>query len=430
MNILFVSGHLPSSEARQAGQKISYHLCQHLARRNTVHLLGFATAGEFQTCSNDSGKIFTSHAILPVTPARRLLGVALAPALPLCVAARYQGRFRATLESALRREHFDAIIFDHMAMWQYAGMVAGNLVRVGIAHDVLSQLWSRKAANGGHCTAELESRRLRNWQRKVMRNLELVCALNRKDCQLISELQTDLPLFVLQPWFSRPSGECSPAAPRDDNSLVFTGAFDRNENVDAVRFAVDEILPQITAAVPQSTLYVAGFAAHMLGKRVAGHSAVRLVGFLPDLPAFLARMQIALLPLRLGAGIKTKVLECMAAGVAVITTPVGAEGIPGQNGVHYLVGSTAPELAEHAILLLRNRDLRERMGDKAREFIQTNYDFEESARDFESLLAQHVSRRQPGTSPLRERAKERQSVAVPRSARAPKCRQTRKDCLR
>ncbi len=416
MNILFVSGHLPSPEARQAGQKVSYHLCQHLARRNTVHLLAFATPSEFQTCGNDSAEIFLTRTILPVTAARRLLGVVLAPTRPLCVAARYQVRFRATLESVLRREHFDAIIFDHMAMWQYAGMVAGNTVRVGIAHDVLSQLWSRKAANGWHYTAEVESRRLRHWQRKVMRNLDLACAFNRKDCQLISELPTDLPLFLLQPWFSCPSKAGPQAAPREDKSLVFTGAFDRNENVDAVKFAVDDILPLITAVVPQSTLYVTGFATHKLGERVAAHSAVRLLDFLPGLPAFLSRMQIALLPLRLGAGIKTKVLECMAAGVAVVTTAVGAEGIPGEDGVHYLVGNTARELAGHAILLLRNRDLRDHIGDSARAFIRATYDFEKSVHEFESTLLQCVNRRRPETSPIRDPVIADECVDARRSA--------------
>ncbi len=430
MNILFASGHLPSPEARQAGQKISYYLCQYLARRNTVHLLAFSAASEFQTGGNDSGEIFASRTILPVTSVRRLLGVVSAPTLPLCVAARHQGQFCATLESVLRREHFDAIIFDHMAMWQYAGMVAGNTVRVGIAHDVLSQLWARRAAKGWHYMAEVESRRLRNWQRKVMRNLDLACAFNSKDCRLLSELPTDLPLFLLQPWFSRPSKAGPQAEPRADKSLVFTGAFDRNENVDAVEFAVDDILPQITSTMPQSTLYVTGAATHMLGKRVAGHPAVRFVGFLPDLPAFLSQMQIALLPLRLGAGIKTKVLECMAAGVAVVTTPVGAEGIPGENGVHYLVGNTARELAGHAIFLLRNRDLCGRMGESAREFIRTNYDFEKSAQEFESTLAQCVNRRQPETSPMRDPARDDECVDAPRAAQMTKHRQTQQDCVR
>jgi len=148
--------------------------------------------------------------------------------------------------------------------------------------------------------------------------------------------------------------------------------------------------------VPQYRFYLAGCSCETLPRQVTRHPAVRIAGFVSDLQSFLLRMQIALLPLRLGAGIKTKVLECMAAGLPVITTPVGAEGIPGQDGVHFLIGRTAEELAGHAILLLRNPSLRTRIGESAKEFIQTNYDFESSARKFERMLMQGVSQRQSG----------------------------------
>jgi len=400
MNILFLSAHLPSPDARQAGQKISYYLCRHFAQRHTLQLLAFSTASELETDSPESAQLFTSRTILPVSAATRLLGVARAPGLPLSVAARYQGRFRRALASLLRSQYFDIVLLDHMAMWQYARYVPATAVRAGIAHDVLSQLWARKAENGRHFAARLETRRLRDWESNAVHNLDLVCVLNSKDSRLILELKNEVPHCVLQPWFSRPSDADISTTTREANSMVFTGAFDRGENVDAVEFAIQELLPQIAIAVPQCTYHLAGFAGDTLSRRVIRHPAVRIEGFVPDLPVFLSGMQIALLPLRLGAGIKTKVLECMAAGVAVVTTPVGVEGIPGRNGVHYLVGRTAEELARHAILLLRNQALRDRIGESAREFIRAGYDFARSARHFEQMLMLRVSQQPPGVKPM------------------------------
>jgi glycosyltransferase involved in cell wall biosynthesis len=396
MNILFLSAHLPSPHARQAGQKISYYLCQFLAQRHSVQLLALCPDSELERCGADYVQTFTSRTVISVTAASRLLGIVRAPFLPLGVAVRKQTRFRHALASAVRRKPFDVVIFDHMAMWQYAGHVPSTAIRTGIAHDVLSQLWARKANNDGALAARLESWRLRNWERAVIRDLDLICALSTKDSQLIAEWGGDLPRCVLQPWFSRASGSDTPAASRKEPALIFTGAFDRDENVDAAKFAVAEILPQVTRAVPQFAFYLAGASSETLPRQVRRHAAVRVAGFVPDLRSFLLHMQIALLPLRLGAGIKTKVLECMAAGLPVITTPVGAEGIPGRDGVHFLIGRTAEELAGHAILLLRNRSLRNRIGESAKEFIRTNYDFESSAREFERMLMQCVSQRQSG----------------------------------
>jgi glycosyltransferase involved in cell wall biosynthesis len=325
------------------------------------------------------------------------LGVAGKPALPVSVATRSKGGFRRAIAAALKGVSYDVVIFDHMAMWQYADDLTSGALRVGIAHDVLSQLWDRRAASRRGIDAigaGVEARRLRKWERNALGKLDLACALCAKDSQMLAESAGDVPRYVLQPWFSRNSDAGLGSAAREHNSMVFTGAYDRRENGDAVKFAVNEILPRITAAVPQCSFHIAGGFIGRLARLAACDPHVRLAFFVPDLPAFLSRMQIALLPLRLGAGIKIKVLEAMAAGLAVVTTPVGAEGIGAQDGVHLLLGVTAEELARHATFLLENPSLCAQVGARAREFIRNNYDFERSARDFEWTLIQRLSQRQ------------------------------------
>jgi polysaccharide biosynthesis protein PslH len=395
MNILFLASHLPSPAARQAGQKISYRLCEYLLRRHAVHLLSFGSAAEEASCDPGCLRMFSSHRVIPVNTANRLLGIVQTPDLPLVIAGRASRTFRDAIASILAGQQFDTVIFDHMAMWQYAEDTP-CVLRVGIAHDVLSQLWSRRAESSrgaAALTMRAEARRLRTWEKKAGSKLDVICSLSQKDSQLLSEVTDDRRHYVLQPWFARSSTASLTVAPKEDRSLVFSGAFDRRENVNAVRFMVEEILPRIAAAGPGCTLYLTGFAGSRFARRTVQAPGVRPVGFVPDLPGFLSRMQIGLLPLRLGAGIKIKVLECMAAGLAVVTTPVGCEGIEAKDGVELLLGRTADELAQHTIFLLENREFREAMGDRAREFIRANYDFERSAAGFERILMSGVSQR-------------------------------------
>lgn len=397
MNILFVSGHLPSPKARQAGQKVSYQLCRFVARRHRVDLLSFATATESEDWDPAAMDVFATREVVPITMAARFLGLAVAPRLPLAVAARNKRSFRTAISTTGRANRPDVILFDNMPMWQYAGDVRSGVLRVGIAQDVLSQLWTRKADNWrglGAFAARAEARRLRRWETSTLHKLDLVCALSDKDSQLLSALEQGVRQCVLQPWFSRPSGTSLSPADKQDNSIVFAGAFDRRENVDAVVFAATEILPRVAAQFPQCAFHLAGAACEKLPKQIVQRPGVRVEGFVPDLQAYLSHMQIALLPLRLGAGIKIKVLEAMAAGLAVVTTPVGAEGIEAQDGVHFLVGTRAEELARHTIVLLQNPGVRAQMGERAREFIQSNYDFERSARNFEWTLLELLNERQ------------------------------------
>jgi glycosyltransferase involved in cell wall biosynthesis len=415
MKILFASGHLPSPYARQAGQRISYHLCEHLACRHTLQLLSFAAGGEDASGSPDTLRIFKAHAIIPVSAASRLLGMAAAPMLPLAVAVRNQARFRRALVGIQQSEHFDAVIFDHMAMWQYADEAGPAVLRVGIAHDVLSQLWTRRAENGPglNFLTAMEARRLRDWERSATRKLDLVCALSGKDSRLLSEPGKAVPQYVLQPWFVQPSDATLLSAAREHNSLVFTGAFDRRENADAAAFAVNDILPRIAREVPQCTFHLAGSAAERLTRRTAHDPWVRIAGYVPDLPAFLCHMQIGLLPLRLGAGVKIKVLECMAAGLAVVTTPVGAEGIPGRSEEHFLLGRTAEELARHAISLLRNPSFREQMGRRAQRLIRDTYDFTKTVQGFEQAMEQALIQKKRERDPTLARHARNQPEPLP-----------------
>jgi glycosyltransferase involved in cell wall biosynthesis len=113
-------------------------------------------------------------------------------------------------------------------------------------------------------------------------------------------------------------------------------------------------------------------------------------GFVDDIGGFLSGMQIALLPIRQGAGVKVKTLECMAAGVAVVTTPVGAEGINAVHGVHFLIGETPQELAKYVIQLLRNPEDARQMGECARAWFESEYDFGRPMTVLETFLAENA----------------------------------------
>jgi glycosyltransferase involved in cell wall biosynthesis len=104
--------------------------------------------------------------------------------------------------------------------------------------------------------------------------------------------------------------------------------------------------------VPDFKFYVAGSRSEEVASITDGVPNVTRTGFVDDIGGFLSEMQVALLPIRQGAGVKVKTLECMAAGVAVVTTAVGAEGIPATHGVHFLIGETQEDLAKLTIQLL------------------------------------------------------------------------------
>lgn len=391
MKILVLSGHSPSPRARQAGQKTSYYICEFLARKHEVHLLSFITEDEAQSFRPEDMEIFRSCDFVPVTNWTRLYGVLAAPRSPLSVAARFAQDFRRKLKRLLKNGSYDVAILDHTAMWQYRDMLDSVPLVGGSAHDVLSQLWSRRAATAGRSVlrwlSKIEHERVQNWERIALRKLDFVSPHSEKDGRLLCALEPAVLQCPIQPWHTPAPPPNSTATTREPLSVVFWGAMNRSENVDAIRFALSEIIPRIRAQVPESCFFVAGSHSDSLHElKVSRPVNVVATGYVEDIYGFLSRMQVALLPLRLGAGIKVKTLECMAAGVAVVTTPIGIEGVGGVHGKHYMLGESPDELASHVVRLLTSPAECEALGVRARELVCSEHQFAASMEKFCSFL--------------------------------------------
>lgn len=391
MNILFLSAHVPSPVGRQAGLKSSYHICEWLAKRHTVHLLCFGTKDELDHYQHQDNEIFHCWDAIGVTAGSRLRGIVRAWQQPISIATRSTKLFRTKLRSLLASHHFDVAILDHTAMWQYANELGSVPVLVGSAHDVVSQLWQRKTQHERNLLlrslSALEHSRIQRWEKSALETLDIVAPHSDKDAQLLRQINPSACICPIRPWFTSPNRTLR--SPREPGSIAFLGAFDRSENRDAVEYGIRQVLPLVRSQCPDLKFYIVGSHSDRMKRLAEEYVDVVVAGFVEDLAGFLSRIQVALLPLRFGAGIKVKMLECMASGLAVVTTDVGAEGVGGDNGVHYLVGNTTAELADCTIRLLKNPALSQSIGDSARRLVLHEFDFGKALERLWCLVDQH-----------------------------------------
>jgi len=377
MKILVAAGHVPSPSVRHAAAKTSYYLCKHLAERHELHLIAFATREGMAGFCEEDLEIFRSWKMLPIENRDRLLGAFSAPSLPLAIAARNSRVYSKNLQRLLEERNFDVVLMDHTAMFQYVRILPKSVVSVGNAHDIVAQNWSRRAAAARNFLVRsllrFETYRMRSWEQKVFERLDCVLVPSEKDQKLLLEMQPRATALVIDPWVSG-DGEKIHREP-EPGALLYWGAMNRAENIDAARWAVTEILPIIRRAIPCAKVYIAGNHGEFLAKEFSERADIRVTGFVEDVRGLMARMSVALLPLRQGAGIKVKTLECMSAGLPVVTTSVGEEGVGGIPGVHYQVAEDAEQLAAHTIKLLQNPAEARRMGERAAEFMRQRQDF-------------------------------------------------------
>ncbi|MFH1144082.1 MAG: glycosyltransferase [Candidatus Eisenbacteria bacterium] len=125
----------------------------------------------------------------------------------------------------------------------------------------------------------------------------------------------------------------------------FLGSFRADFNRDALCFILEDIWPRVAERLPGAELIIAGNGADPgLAKR-AGQSGARWLGLVEDLAEFFAAIDVLLVPLRFGAGVRIRILEALAAATAVVATPLAAAGLNVTPGEHLLLGSDAEALA-------------------------------------------------------------------------------------
>ncbi|MCU0623638.1 MAG: glycosyltransferase family 4 protein [Gemmatimonadaceae bacterium] len=183
--------------------------------------------------------------------------------------------------------------------------------------------------------------------------------------------------------------EFTPGASRSGApDLVFFGRLDYRPNTDAVRWLLADIWPRIVAARPDARLSIIG-AGDMsaFADLVAATPGATLTGLVPDLAERLRRATLAVVPLRVGGGTRLKILEAFAAGLPVVTTTIGVEGIPVVSGDEALVADEPQSIADAVVTLLADPSRAATIGAAARRLVERRYAW----RAIEARIAESVT---------------------------------------
>jgi glycosyltransferase involved in cell wall biosynthesis len=175
----------------------------------------------------------------------------------------------------------------------------------------------------------------------------------------------------------------------------FVGWEEHLPNGDGLGWLLAEIWPEILRQIPDCTLQIIGAWSDAARVRYSA-PRVEFSGYVPDLPAIL-KGSIMLVPIRIGSGIRVKVLDALAQGIPVVSTSIGCEGIPVVNGANILIRDDEKAFAAAAIELCKDKDLRRNLGISGKALVTQHYSPEEVRRRrngiYDALLCSHSSAR-------------------------------------
>jgi GT2 family glycosyltransferase/glycosyltransferase involved in cell wall biosynthesis len=206
----------------------------------------------------------------------------------------------------------------------------------------------------------------------LCRKFDQVVALTEEDAWSLQRFDPRLPVEVI-PMGVDPDHFHPPESNGSGNSLVYVGNFRHEPNVDAALYLVNEILPRVRQRLPDVEVSLVGAWPPPEVQVLASKHGVTVTGWVNDLRPYLDRASMLVVPIRLGVGMRGKVLEAMAMGKAVAATPLACAGLKAQHGEHVWIAENVDEFANGIVTLLTDANLRRRLGDNGRQLVESRY---------------------------------------------------------
>lgn len=405
MRILFLSAWFPYPPINGAKLRI-YNLIRQLAKNHEITLLAFAQTiplDKAQGYIPELEKYCRSVNVVPAhffNPQDLRSYKAFFSLVPRSVVQTYNTEMADLIEDTLRSDTYDVIVASEVYAPALVSLLASGIqgvpkildaLEVALAKDAYesqTRLYS-KLRNG------LTWLKLRRFTKDVLRKSDACTVPSKEEKENLQVLaRKKYPVEIIPHSLDLDQYQAYYEAPVP-NTLVFTGSFSYYPNIDAVQYFTSEIFPIIRKHEPAAHLKIIGNLHGMEPRQFPGHESMTFTGLLTDVRPDVANSWVSIVPLRMGAGTRLKIVEAMALGTPVVSTTKGAEGLEATHGENILIADTPAEFSQAVLDVLCAPRLRQKLSAGGRALIADKYDSEVMGAKFSALIERVVKSSHP-----------------------------------
>jgi glycosyltransferase involved in cell wall biosynthesis len=290
---------------------------------------------------------------------------------------RFAG-FEQEVVRAMENRHYAVGVVEHFWCAPYGEQISATCDRTvldlfdieSILHERCAQVESGHVAFAHRVFAQASARLERQWFPRFSQ----ILTTSDADAKQVLTLAPEAHVIVY------PNAILLPPLPTVDkeDAIVFSGNLEYHPNISAVRFFRQEVWPHLRERWPGLVWRLVGKNPQGVAEWTAGDPRIELSGPVEDAVTELAKCKVAVVPVLAGSGTRLKILEAWAAGLPVVSTRLGAEGLPVQDGQQILLADGALKFTEAVTRLLENEPLRASLGAAGRRLLEEQFTWEKA----------------------------------------------------
>ena len=398
MNILMISSTFPYPPTQGGTQVRTFNLLKYLQQHHAVTLL---TLRSPDTSENEIAALrdqVTELVIFPRPLATELKGWSgkltrfgnfLMGGTPPSVLSSYSPQAQSWIEQSVAANQFDVITCEHSVNEIYVRSPWKSRLRtvVNIHSSVYgtckNQLETGTSEHPGRDRLNLPL--LYRYERKFCRKFSSIVVTTADDRQQIQAFQPDAEVTVIPNGVDLEQFPCRAIDP-GGHRLVFIGAMDNIANIDAARFFSLEVFPAVQQKYPDAELALVGNRPVAAVLELGDRPGITVTGRVPRMVEPLHRATVCVVPMRTGFGIKNKALEAMAAGIPVVGSDRGLEGLAVDEPLRALRANHPQEYINAISRLFEDMALRDQLSRAGRSLIEQDYTWEQAGRLYVEVI--------------------------------------------
>jgi polysaccharide biosynthesis protein PslH len=374
MNILYICPRFPYP-TNQGDKVVVYNHLKFLSKKNKITLLSFMQDEKEMDGISHLSSYCSRIEVFKKRKNFTLLNFifAIYKSDPFTAIRYYSPKMLERSKGLIESGRFDIVHVAFYYMGQYAInkniAVPKTTALILDTHNIEYLIYSRCARLTKNpflkIYAGLEALRIKRYELSIYRKFDKCIAFSGLDKNNIARLSGASNVEVNPACIELPSqceADCS--MPQEENAIIYFGLLSTLANDDAIRFFYERIWPLVKRDAPDTKFIIAGKSPGKYVRSLTKDPDLRLAGYVSDIRSLLKKTALVIVPLRLGGGIRLKILESWALGKAVVSTSIGAEGLEVSNGLDIVIADSVVDFAREVVGLLKDQKRRSRIGEE------------------------------------------------------------------